>query len=188
MYPTSPELIEWLNQTLLPIEASVFHYFRGIVHLVRIVDDVEAGLTLKYNAFAAIRDWNEKEGTSLSYEEIRDRSSTYIFSDIGEWVVYTDTPDAILSGQWDDPSEALQNADPGVTWICLWETQKNRILVVRSPHVEGREWDDDIGHCRGISCGNDAAYVFPPSIQAAIGTCDPREILQTQSTEEHPWC
>lgn len=154
-YTPAPEIIEWMNHNLVPIEAGVFRHYRGIINLVRLVDAAEEGEMPKYAALAAIRNYNATHRTDVTYEEIRSRSTTFILADIGEWAAYVDDAAAtnrVVSGSYDDPLEALENADPDISWTVLWLPNKNEIIVLRSPYIEH------------------GAYVLPPEVVASVGS------------------
>ena len=95
-YPAYGEIIEWANQSLSPLEQSVFDHYAGIRHLSSVVDMAERGEVPKYAALEAIDNYNKANRDLLSYEEILSRSSTYVFSDLGDWILYSDDMDACL--------------------------------------------------------------------------------------------
>jgi hypothetical protein len=181
VYEVTPEIIEWLNHNLSPLEQAVFNHYRGIQHLVRLVDKVELGRAPRYAALSALREYNARKSTSITYEEVRDRCPTYIFSDLGEWAAYMDNVQAanrILSGDFDDPMEALENAPPDINWIVLWLVSEGVVVVQRSPHTGNREYqDDEAALAAGVVRGPFPSYVLPPGIEAAMDTADPEEIL-----------
>ena len=181
VYDITAELIEWLNHNLVPLEESVFVYYQGIRRLVSLVDRVEAGQMPKYAALSAIRDYNESEGSILTYDEIRDRSQEYIFSDFGQWAAYMDDEAAarsVIGNRYADPGEALEKADPDISWIVLWIPSNNIAVVYRSPfHAYRAELDPDMGLAAGLERGDHPAYTLPPDLEAALGWSDPEEIL-----------
>ena len=160
-YDVAPEILEWLNHNLSPLEGSVFRHYRGIINLVRVVDAAERGDSSMFMALAAIRSYNEDYGTSITYDEIKERSSTYVFSEIGDWVAYTESQEAsnaIVTGEDDDPLEALTNADPDILWIVLWLPKNEEIIVLRSPYEQN-------GH-----------YTLPPEVEASVGSMKAEEL------------
>jgi hypothetical protein len=181
LYPVTPEIIEWLNHKLVPIEAAVFKHFRGIIHLIRIVDQVEDGLAPKYAAMSMIRRFNRQNHTNISYEDVRDRTASQIFLPEGDWAAYVDdlrASEAIISGDFDDPLEALENAPDEVQWVVLWIVEKDVIAVYRSPHTFGGElYEDSDVYVDGQSYGTTPAPALPPDLVASMGTQDAREIL-----------
>jgi len=184
VYPVTIEIMEWMNHTLVPIEEPVFNHYRGIHHLVRVVDRAAAGHIPEYAAFEQIEDHNQEYGTSLTYEEILTRSSTYIFHDLGQWAAYVDDLNAqnsILSGNFDDPDEVFSNAAPDINWIVLLLTSDEVVVVYRSPHIGYREcYDAEHNLAEGISEGTLPAYTLHPQLEAALGWLDPAEIIQQQ--------
>jgi hypothetical protein len=187
VFEVSPEIIEWLNHNLTPLEQQVFMHYRGVQRLVRLVDQVEEGRLPKYAALSALRDYNEEHKSCVTYEEIRDRSPNYIFSDIGDWVAYLDNPYAtnlVISGDYDEPSKAFENAHPDICWIVLWLPSENVVVVYRSPYQALRrplntdEFEENLSD--GLEPGTTPTYTFPPSLLAAINTVDPEEVLYHQ--------
>lgn len=181
VYVITAELVEWLNHSLIPMEQSVFNYYRGIRHLVSKVDRAERGVFPKYAALSAIRNYNEEHRTNLTYEEIRDRCSDFIFSDFGQWAAYMDDARAanlIIGSDHDDAGEAFENAHPDIRWIVLWLPSDNVAVVYRSPHVGRRQmYDEELGLAEGLSRGGLEAYTLPPEVEASLGWSDPEEIL-----------
>ena len=189
VYEITPEIIEWLNHNLFPVEESVFVHYRGIIDLVDIVDKAEAGAIVKYAALSAIREYNEENDAALTYEEIRDRSPTYIFSGAGEWAAYVDSPYAtqlLVLGEHDDPDMALSHAHPDINWLVVWLPQDECVVVYRSPHRGHRAlaYEEEEGVVEGLSKGPHEAYVLPPEIEASLGWGDPREILRDHYKSE----
>tara|TARA_R110002126_G_scaffold52672_16_gene143005 strand:+ start:2752 stop:3327 length:576 start_codon:yes stop_codon:yes gene_type:complete len=180
IYEMTPEIVDWLSHTLVPIEAAVFRYHRGILKLTRQVDRVEQGMQPKYAALSAIREYNEKNCTGITYDEVKNRSADYVFLPPGEWVAYVeDLEDSnkIVTGDYDDPLKALDYADADIKWILLWLPDRDIVVVYRSPY-EARcgLYEESIadGTCRGPF----PAPTLPPEIVASIGHVDPREILE----------
>jgi hypothetical protein len=193
VYYVTPEVVEWMNQKLSPVEESVFYHWRGVLGLVEIVDLAEAGRIPKYAALSAIRNYNEEHDTDVSFEEIRGRHSDYIFSDFGEWVVYTDNQEPIVFGEHDSPEDALTFAPESVGWIIVWLPQEGELVIYRSPHLGRRtvpethfEWDTRL-YVDGTVKGDELSYVLPPDIEAAMGTLQEGEILQPDHNTVELW-
>jgi hypothetical protein len=180
VYPTTVELMEWLNHALVPMEQPVFEHYRGIKHLIRIVDRAEAGLLPEYAARSAIRDYNEEHCTLLTYDEIRDRCTSYVFADFGQWAAYLDSiqaQEAIIAGAYDDPEEAFTHAPTDINWIVLLLPSNHVVVVYRSPHIGYKAiYDEDTHTVEGLSRGIHASYTLPPQIEASLGWADPEEI------------
>jgi hypothetical protein len=184
-YEMSTELVEWLSHLpFLPFERSTFIHFRGIAHLVRLVDDVEKGRRPRIEAVMEIRQYNEDNGTAVEYDDVLDQKSTQIYSPEGEWAVYTDKPNLILLGEHDSPYDAFDCAPPDVEWVMVWvpakrslgpeveEQPTDELLVFRSPFIGYRTTSkSDINLALGLHRGEREAYVIPPEIEAAVGTC-----------------
>ena len=188
-YKLSPEILEWMNHTLFPVEDYIFRFYRTIGRLVRLVDRAEAGEISKYAANSAIRSHNQKNRTSVTYEEILERGdmTEYLFTGIGEWAAYVDSPKAgnsIITGDYDDPIEAFDNADPDVNWIVLWLVQKGEVVVCRSPFVGRRAEEEDSALTNGVERGDVASYVLPPEVEASIGWGSADEIMNNHTQQE----
>jgi len=180
VYKMTPEILEWVSHTLVPIDAAVFRYHRGIIKLTRQVDRVEAGRLPKYAALSAIREYNERQLTSITYDEVKNRSADYVFLPPGEWVAYVEDMDAsnkIVTGDYDDPLEALNYADADIKWILLWLPDRDIVLVYRSPY-SGRCGMYDETFADGSQRGPFPTPTLPPGVVAARGQMDPREILE----------
>jgi hypothetical protein len=181
------EILEWMNHTLVPIEGAVFRHFRGIIKLIRQVDLAEQGRQPMYAALSAIRAYNRKNKTAITYEEVRDRVSSQVFLPEADWAVYTDdlrASNSIISGRHNDILDALEDADPDISWILLWLPEKDILIVYRSPYVGFcGEFKDTSEYADGGSKGRLEAPILPPEIVASMGRFDPAEILnpQTQS-------
>lgn len=184
-YEMSIELVDWLSHLpFLPFERSTFQHFRGIAQLVKLVDAVEDGRRPRIEADMEIRQYNEDNDTSIEYDDILERRSSHVYSPAGEWAVYTDKPNLILLGEHDSPYDALDCAPPNVEWILVWipaskeldaemEVQAvDELLVFRSPFIGYRTTSEtDINLALGRYRGEREAYVIPPDIEAAVGTC-----------------
>lgn len=190
VYDITAELVEWLNHNLVPLEESVFVHYQGIRRLVNLVDRAEAKEMPKYAALSAIRDYNEQEGSFVTYEEIRDRRQDYIFSDFGQWAAYMDDEAAtrsIIGSHHTDPNAALENADPDISWIVLWIPSNSVAVVYRSPFQAYREvLEEDLDLAAGLSRGTHPAYTLPPDLEAALGWSDPEEILSHHYRDNEP--
>lgn len=184
VYPMYPELLEWLNHNFSPIEKSVFAHYRGMKKIVDLVRRVERGELPKYCALSALRDYNEENGTHISYEEVRNLDSTYIFSEFGEWVAYVDSKDAadrILMGEYDEPHEAFEYAPADISWLIVWIPQDCVAVVYRSPRTAFKTVDDEgLGLAEGLSKGNHESYTLPPELEASMGCNNPEEIFQAE--------
>lgn len=186
-YALTPEIAEWLNHNLFPVEDFIFRHCRTIARLVRMVDAVEAGEMNRYAADSAIRTHNQERGTAVTYEEVRDRTTTFLFTDIGEWAAYVDSPlagNSILTGDDDDPIKAFENADPDINWIVLWLIQKGIVIVYRSPFIGGRAEDEGGALTVGIEKGDIQSYVLDPETEASIGWGNIDEIMNTHTQQE----
>jgi len=180
VYPVTPEIVEWLNHTLSPMEQSVFHHYRGIQHLVDIVDRAEAGDVPKYAAANCIYDHNKEHKTHITYEEVRSRCSTFIMSGIGEWVVYSEDMPAVnkILAASDDIMEAINETSGRVNWIVLWLTGQDVVVVFDSPFEQKLEiLDEEQGLLDGVSRGSIPAPTLPPDIVAGMWQLHREEIL-----------
>jgi len=188
IYPMFPELLEWLNRNFNPLEQSVFEHYRGIKHLVNVVAKAEDGSLPRYCALSALRDYNEEHGTSIEYNEVKFLEPTYIFSEIGEWVAYTDSKyasDLIVLGEYDDAADAFNNPEEDISWLIVWLSRDAVAVVYRSPYTASRETLPDFEDVTdGLKPGDDAAFVLPPEIEASLGSCDPDEIFQAAELKQ----
>lgn len=127
--------------------------------------DSELGKVPTYAAYAAIEQYNRRENTLITFEEVRDLDHTYIPCGAGEWVVWTDNQMLLLRGDYDEPYEAFSYAADGVGWAIALTTESTA-LVFRSPHIANREITN--GTADGLTRGDAAAYILPPEIEASI--------------------
>ena len=188
IYPATVELHEWMNWKLVPIEEPVFKHYRGIHRLVKIVDRASSGTLPKAAAQMAIDDWNEDNGTSISFKEIENlEDPSGILYDLGQWAAYVDNLDAqkkILQGDYSDPREAFEYADPSIQWIVVLLPSDGVVVVYRSPYTNYREYYDP--ECRlsnGLRRGDLLSYTLPPQLEASLGRNDPNEILNPYEQE-----
>ena len=167
MYPNTPALIDWLSHTLLPIEQSEFHHWRGIKTLVKTVHASNRGDVPCYAAMNAVEQYNEQNGTLITYEEVSALDHTHIPCGVGEWAVWTDNQTSLLCGDYDDPWEAFSYANEDVGWVVVQLPSEPFVIVFRSPYT-GRRLEDDEGTINGLEFGEELAYILPPEIEASL--------------------
>ena len=193
IYNMTAEIAEWMNHSLVPVEAAVFRHYRGIIQLVEQVDKVEAGLQPKYAALSAIKRYNRENNTTISYEEIVARDPGPLLYPEGDWVAYVDdmsSSTAIVTGEHDDPLDALENADPDTKWILLWLPDRGVVIVYRSPHASYcGTFEDTDAYADGGEKGPVRAPTLPPEIVASMGRFDETEILyqHTNNNRNRSW-
>lgn len=181
IYEVTDALVDWMSETLLPVEESTFVHFRQIYKLVELVQAAESGRVPRFAALSAIRDHNSEAGTSINYDEIKNLDSTYILSDYGQWVAFTDQPNAIILGEHDQAEDALEYAPDTVEIIVVWDTSEDQVIVYRSPYVANREPAEigaELGYSKGWVKGNEPTYVLPPEIEAALYSLPYGELLR----------
>ena len=172
VYPATFCAIDWLSHNLEAVEESSYHFYRRIRSLTKVVDDAERGETSRMVAEAVIRKYNERSGTCLSYDEVRTRTSDlFLLADYGEWVCYTDNPEALLKGEGDTLEEIVKKSGQSLDWAVLYQPDGDFIAVIKSPHVGGRreqleELEDVVAI--GMQKGELPAFLLPPSIEGSI--------------------
>lgn len=180
VYPVTANVVDWMSHTLNPLHQSTFTYYRSMRRLLTIVDLCEAGGTTRRVADGVIKRYNrvhraELCGREISYEEVRDRCSKYLFLEAGEkWEAYSDNPARLISGQYDNPEESFYLAAEDVNWALMWLTSEDTLIVYRSPHVGYRRQSQysaeviDVPLCDGLSGGDKSSFTLPPGIEGAI--------------------
>lgn len=179
IYQQTKVLVDWLSETFHVVEAASFFHWAGLRNLTGIVDRCEEGEVPRFVADAAVRQYNSREGTNISYAEVRDRCCDYVFSGAGEWVVFTDAAgvQSLLASQTEDPHEAFCNAGINCHWLLYWDVSEGILIVYRSPYVEHRATHED-HECftLGDHPGPIPSYVLPPEVRGS---------LRQEQQEEH---
>ncbi len=168
-YPVTPVIVDWLSNTFQAIHAGEFQQWRAMLPVLRVVQAAEDGKLPRYAALSALRRYNDERQTDITYDEVLTLDSTFLFSDAGEWVVFTDNAASILTGVHDDPDDALLYAADDVQWAVAWVLHVNEIVVYRSP-FHGHCQLLDLEHYAGdaLERGGEVTALLPPEIQAAV--------------------
>lgn len=170
VYQVSPELVDWLSNNFSCFEESSFIHLQGIQCLTRIADEAEAGRIPTMAATYAIRNYNEEHGTELTYDEVRSRSTTHVFSGVGDACIYSEDCATLLKQDLSPGLEAiLEEAPPEVRFIAVWMTSDDLVFIYRSPYEDHRVPFED-GFADGHTRGDALSYVLPPDIEAAMFT------------------
>jgi hypothetical protein len=177
MYPDLEPLIEWLcwREDLHVINKSEWEHWRKVGHLKQICEDVVAGKTSKYAADSAIAQHNCEHGTSYTYEDVLgmviDVNDDFVFSDCGEWALFTDGRVDLLFGDHDDVELAAYNAPDWVDWALLWNPGLGIVVVHKSPYKDRRKdfkTEHDPPVADGLERGNVLSYILPPHEEANL--------------------
>ena len=191
VYPVTNEIVHWLHHSnLFPLEESVFLYFRTLAAVTTVIKRVEAGLLPKYAAMSALREYNERNRTRVTYEDVRDKVFANQFSDIGEWAAYTENPKTLLDAPLGNPEDLLLHAPTSLQWVVTWYPMQNTVVVFRSPHLGYRQplrlQEDGMGlqnlFAEGLQKGSLLSYVLPPEVEAALGWLSDEELDREYST------
>jgi hypothetical protein len=163
-YDMCGELIEWLSWNFAWIEQSAFDHWKGLQKLTSIVDAVEEGRAPMFAAKSAIRDHNETVDDNITYQEVRDRSSTYVYSPGGDPIAYIDHLQAariVLESESPDFAEALEEtaARRDIEWVLVYYPFDNVLVVLKSPHVV------------------DSRFFLPPEIVSSFGSLETEELM-----------
>tara|TARA_B100000131_G_scaffold315215_1_gene353271 strand:+ start:2023 stop:2598 length:576 start_codon:yes stop_codon:yes gene_type:complete len=156
------------------MEASVFKHWSGIYHLLQVVSEAEKGSdgplaeTLRYAADNAILQHNERKNTLITYEEVRDLNSNFVYSGAGEWAAYSDNLRGIVMSGHDDPEDAFMDADDDVLWILVLMPNDDAVVVWRSPYREKRQVVEKADIALGLESGQCVAYTLPPELEGSI--------------------
>lgn len=167
IYEMTPTLLDWLTHRFESFEKSTFVHYRESMQLVNIVQAAEEGRVPKFAALSAIRQFNEVNGTDLSYESISMLDTTHIFSDCGEWVVFTDNSREIICGPHDDAETACSDTPDHVEYVLVWDTTEGDLVVYKSPHTGRREGHSD-KYALGMVKGDRLSFVLPPEVEASM--------------------
>lgn len=169
-FPVTSAIRDWLLHNLQFVEEGAYNYYKGCRHLVRLVDEVEAGRKNRFVANSAILAYNSRYGTAISYEQLKTRSSTHLLASVGELHGYLDSEEAerqFLSSDADTFIDALHEARGYSEWVIL-HTVNDILLVLRSPYT-GRfaqtDGNEDLLH--GFTVGDHLGFALPPEIVAA---------------------
>lgn len=171
IYPCGDNLIEWLSENIdYHVEESAFYFWREHRHLTELVDMAETGEIPKYMAYAAIRQHNEEVGP-ITYEELRDRYSDYVYSDAMEWLVYVDDSGfwELTNGDVEDLEEALEKVFDRTEWIVLYDMYSGLATVYKSPYLGYREVSSRFpDYAEGLKEGDALTYILPADAEQAI--------------------
>lgn len=181
IYPITDALVEWASHNLMAVEESTFHYFRGIIQLVRLVDAAEEGRIHKFAALSAIRDYNRRNNTDITYEKILERDTTYIPAEVGEWLAYVDDERPIVFGPHDDAESALSNTPDSVSIVLVWDPSYNHICVYKSPRVAPRAPIEEGAYAvfaDGEVSGSVQTYVLPAEVEASLHAMREGELFE----------
>jgi hypothetical protein len=166
VYPLTRNLEDWLNAELWPIEQAVFRFWQDKKHLVRMTRQEDLH---PFAMQAAIRQYNEETGESVTEEELNSLCSDYTFCDAGEWALYTENQVAILFGDGDEPDSAFYGAAEHVKWAILILPCDGQAIVYRSPCLGHREaLSEDELLAEGLVIGDAPSFVLPPEIEGAV--------------------
>ena len=170
VYPVTPAVIEWLAHGLLPVEQSSFRYWRERIGLVRMAEKAQAGELHTYAVHHALEQYFEDKKEHLTYQECLELSADHIFSDTGEWVVYTEDSRTFILGDYNCSDDALYDAPESLDWVILWMPYDEELMVFRSPHQGMREIANPAGYTDGLERLGETAlsYVLPDGIEGAI--------------------
>ena len=169
VYEATPVLIDWLSHHMESFEQSTWVHYRDSMALVNIVTAAEEGRVPKFAALSAIRQHNENNGMDLSYESILSLDTTHIFSDCGEWVVFTDDARALICSAYDDAEEACTHTPDHIDYVLVWDTMGDEIVVYKSPHRGKRRLTQSGGNFTcGTSKGDVESFVLPPDVEASL--------------------
>lgn len=181
-YQVTDALVDWMSENLLPVQQATFLYYREIFRLVEIVQAAEKGRVPKFAAQSAIRAHNQDHNSALTYENVRDLEDGFLFSDAGEWVAFTDNPNAIICGKYDEAEAALSDPPEDVSIVIVWDPSQEEAYIYRSPYIAGRssagtnEYGDEFAH--GESRGDTPTFVLPPEIEASLHAFERGSLLQ----------
>jgi len=168
-YTASISCIDWLSNTFDTMDGSSFQFWRGCYQLVNVVSQAEEGRIHPYIAKSAIKQHNEDHGTSLSYNEVRDLCSNHIFSDVRDYLIFTNNVNALCSGEYGDAEQAVYEADERVEFAAIWVPSRNEITVYRSPHTAyKKQLREGCIETDGHEKGDLLSFSLPPEIEATI--------------------
>ena len=136
---------------------------------------------MKYVALSAIEEYNDRNGTTITYQDVATLSTDHLWSPEGEWVVYTDRPhELVLSCRALVEETQLADGDCRVSWILFWDVPENILTVYRSPHIDYKASIAYPSLTEGMSrTGDCPSFTLPPEIEGAI-------LQDLQEPEEEP--
>ena len=188
IYPITDALLDWASNNLLSIEQSTFFYFRGIAQLIELVDAAESKRIHKFAALSAIRNYNERNNTDITYENILSRDTTYIPTGVGDWLVFTDDDAPIVFGPHDDPEAALSDTPDSVSTVLVWDPSYDHICVYKSPRIAPREQiksEDGVVFADGQVGGSVQTYVLPSVVEASLYAMRQGELVENWNGGKH---
>lgn len=171
VYPMTRSLHSFLRDTLMPVEAPVYEMFGSVHHLVRMVEQVEAGLRSRHSVNAALRQHNEDHDVQWSYEQLLNREGPPgMFLAHGEWALHTDRPDLIMRDCSKDIDEAVLASPDELSWAIYELPSLGVVFVMRSPFEGHREElsSEDALFCGGLYDGTTLAYTLPGYIEKQV--------------------
>jgi len=174
LYPMTPGVVEWLSETFWCIDEGMFNHFRSLEPLFRLAQAMEVGETNQFVVDAAITRFNRQHNKAVTVADLLNPDGSYVFSDIGEWVVYTDQPKDIIRGSYNRIDYALYGAAASVRWAALWNPSDNVLAVHRSHIVADRsgltaaEFPSEFPTADGLQKGNLPTFALPPQMEGVI--------------------
>ena len=168
VYPLTPDLWEWLtDEFYCGVDENVFAFWRDAIHLIRLVERVEAGKLHQYVAESAIREHNDESGCSLTYEEVKQRYCDEVPAWESCLEVFCDEPMEILFGPHSVFYEALQHAN--CDWAIVINHHNDWAVVIQSPHVQPRKLlSTETWEGSGLEAGEIPTFVLPAEIEATL--------------------
>ena len=177
VYPCPEGVLDWLVHTLWPVDQKSFEHFQRLKPVLDKADRNERGDLGDFVFEAALRAFNDRHHTRVTKTELLCLSTDYVMADAGDWVVWTDKPDALLRADSDNIETAAYGAPEDVRWAMLYLPREQTLTVYRSPYVDGREfWAQEgcestltnLPAAKGRVRGKFETWVLPPPIEGLI--------------------
>lgn len=177
VYPCTDGVLEWMAETLQAVDRKVFEHFQRLKPVLLKADRNERGEISDFVFEAALRAFNERHRTQVTRTDLTCLNADHIMLDAGDWVVFTDDPEAIIRSDQPNIELAAYGAPTEVRWALLYLPKESTVTVYRSPRVELREfWAQEglaealtyLPAAKGQVRGQYPAWVLPPGIEGLI--------------------
>jgi hypothetical protein len=180
VYPCTEGLLDWVAHTLVPIDKATFDHHQKLKPIYDKHRRWEASEISDVALHAALRDFNAEHNLDLRTHDLGNYpvdSDRMLFVDAGDWILWSDEPESILSSDSMNIEYAAYGADESVRWAVLYIPATNTVTVYRSSRLEGRAPFPDPGQAveitslpaaRGRVRGPCPTFVLPEGIEGLL--------------------
>lgn len=180
IYPCTEGLLDWAAHTLVPIDKATFEHHQKLKPIYDKHRRWEAEEISDVALRAALRDFNAEHGLDLQLYDLGCfpvDACNLLFVDAGDWMLWTDDPESILSSNSMNIEYAAYGADESVRWAALYLPGTSTLTVYRSSRIDGRatfiqpgcaEEITSLPATRGRIRGHNLSFVLPEGIEGLL--------------------